>query len=120
MTDETVTNGWKWECPHCGEINSVDSDAYEDNQFGFEECAQCENFVRVESTVRIEFVAAAIRVEDIGLVKTAFYIKSDDTDELQRLAESIDDFEVKDDAEALKLVIETPAEPEDDSDKPDA
>ena len=108
MTDETVTDGWKWECPHCGEINDVDTDAYEDNQFGYEECVQCENFVRVESTVKIEFVAQALMLKDVGPVKKEFSIKTGDAEELVRLAESIDDDIVKDTAQALKIAIETP------------
>jgi len=112
MTDEKFTTGWKWECPHCGEINSVESDEYEDNQYGHEECSQCENFVRVEATVRIEFMAAAIPLKDVGLVKRSFSIGPEDVDDLQRLAESIDDHDVQDEAEALKVATETPIPPD--------
>ncbi len=113
MTDETYTEGWKWECPHCGEINTLDDDSFGNNEYGYEQCDHCESYAKLESTVKIEFMAAAIRKHEVADAKRLLDMDGVDVDAdmIKRLAESIDDVDVKDDAEALKIATETPALP---------
>lgn len=110
MTDETVTSGHRWECPHCGTMNFVEPEGWNDNEFGYEECTECESFVRLEASIQIEFCAHALRVKDIPRVKAEYSIKADNAEDLLRLAESLDDDFFEDEAHALKLATETPVD----------
>jgi rubredoxin len=93
---ETFSNSTTWECPHCGEKNTIYEDDWvsQDGEpgivVGHAQCPQCECYSKLEFEKSITLSARSLSKEDIPKIIEEEGIKPDNAQALANLEGSID------------------------------